>query len=698
MKPKSPDAQSIDEMHKMSTLFNRASSSSSNREKNQLLTQLRTMALDYLSKYEKVVTRNSISEKELLSLHKNYENLKTKLDITKMHVDQQEELRHRGSISNNDDIINKIKQYEEELQTFGPFERPELLSNAKNAPFEDNLKSILLWDIQTQRLEELIYALQKRIITVEENQERSQQIIDEFGSVFGLIDVYKSLSIENQKLKKEEAQFFGDSVVRRRNNSLISVFTVRQLIKILQKEFAFQNDLLSSLETTNQIDIFKSSSTDKFTKNRPKPVRNMYKTRSDAVLTSTEKLVQSPFVNIIYEDFDNVCNDEEFKMTTAVTMMPTGALDASVTKTLPINEAIQETEKNITLAKTQLLKIEEDVSNARQYKFPTDKTMGNRVIKLIELTQKLFDQIEECHKKIDAANIQIDKDLKQFEVLLVNKYNYQRKAASVFDPYKSLLYDYHLLNKEYSHNVQIDKSLASVSSLLVRDSISEDPKIHPLFFYFQPLFLDAEATLRSHKEKLLQIEKEKAKEKEKEKEPLVSWKSSRGKPKFSFQRWMASPVISQSQTPKEMISPATSNMASSRVETNIETSNSSSLSSSRKVEPKRVKKEEKIFTTNLLTILAELCGPLFGKHNKSHTFFRETWNRIHVDLKNQMNDTLSMYDMGQRNLISTVQLCSNKILVKNYKNISTMTLPEQRIDMETQYEKPEKKAKTTKKK
>ena len=60
-------------------------------------------------------------------------------------------------------------------------------------------------------------------------------------------------------------------------------------------------------------------------------------------------------------------------------------------------------------------------------------------------------------------------------------------------------------------------------------------------------------------------------------------------------------------------------------------------------------------------------------------------------LRELLNQKMTEFEVDQRHLISQVQYCGNNILVKEMKEVETMTLPLVKVDIETQYEEQKKK-------
>lgn len=726
-KQKTIDYQNSDEMNKMNTLFNKASCSSSNREKNQLLTQLRTISLDIDSKFEKIIKRNSIREKEFASLQKNYEELKKKLDLTRMHLDQKMELENRGIKSDKEKIITATKETEEKIKSYCPLERPNLLQEAleKEVKEDPHLKPILLWDIEMQRYEELIYILQKRIIAVEENHEFADKILEEFGSVYGLIDEYKSLTIENQKLKQEETQFVNDPVVKRRNS--ISLFSVRKMILALQKELQTQLLLLSSLdkENSNKYSFKKNPSSNSFENNK-----------SGRKEDPIDKAIS------IEQDFDSICNDPNFTMFTN---------DNNDNETdLSTEKAIEEQKNNIIQTEEQLQKLENDLNQMRKVVLKADSSLGSKYQKLFDLNQRLLGQINSIHEKIDSLNEEAILLFDKLKEMRENKNAYQFRISSIFDPYRHLLSDFFDLSAHLSRNIQIDKTLSNISSIFAKDIVKENAKQQPLFEYINPQLNEVEQKFRSIAEK----EKEKEREKEREREAkksarnknqiidiqsLISGvqKSSRGQKEhtstLSHPRGrpsISSLVIKHSITNSNTSSPSKENENSNLPPLN---NNNNNNKHSIKFLPLQIPQAEPskhhhqrrpsqtvlqqqqqqqhqqqlilklkqyklqpILTAGLLTRLAEISGFLFNKDNCSHSQFVSTWKAIKSTLTQIIKGSMDQFEIHQHQLISQVQFSGNTILVKELKNIETMTLPIIKLDIETQYEDQKKKPKPKK--
>ncbi|OHT13921.1 hypothetical protein TRFO_15816 [Tritrichomonas foetus] len=693
--------KNADEAHKMSTLFNRATCSSSNREKNQLLTQLRNISIDHIAKYEKVLAQNSIRSNELASLKKNYTELQKKLDKTKEQLNLNSILTKRGIKSDKNRIISIIQKVEEELKSMETLERPELLEYSINKSMNEDLKPILLWDIEMQRYEELIYYLQKRIISVEENQECSESIMEEFGSVFGLIDEYKTLSIENQKLKKEEIIFLNDPLVRRRNSSSITPLAARNMITLFQKELESQNSILSILKkATNE--LVKSSSTTQININPSLSQSKKSRIATSVALFNKTQVEEDSLLGqrpntTTKVDFNEMCSDPNFKMSTTVTIKPSGHLDSAKKVDLPINEAIQAIQNSVKEAEDQLKKVESDLWQFRRFVIPQDFTAGSRYQKLVELNTRLMKQIQGEHIKIDIANDSIVNLLNQIQSVVESKNYYQKITASIFEPYRALLKDYFELFECYLHNESIGKALSCVTSKLYQDVLNHDATQQQIYNYLQTPIDEYIAAEK------LQREKEKetnAKEKPKPFDPkrkisngsrfeamqtklLVAHKKGFQSSKESLNSPIA--LLSPSQTPK-----SSTNLSPREVSSSKSGNNSTTFLQKHCQDRHLVRMLAQVLATRL----AECHGLFYKVPCRSHQDFVEVWKVMEDQFARGLRNKLVGYELAQVDMLSKIRLSSKRIIVREKANIETMTLPEEKIDVATQWEEQKKNVKS----
>ena len=257
--------QHVEEFARIGALFNRAIATSSQREKDAGLSELKVTSVEQVQALENQIKLNEKKAIELKELQDKFNVLQGEYDKTVLNKRLLEKLLERDLEINQKKTIKEIQQLEEDISHYSHLERPNLMKEAMD---RKERNGILLYDVKTQRIEECIYSLRKRILEVDKNQAFSSQIKAEFGSIFGLIDTYDQLTKENKRLKNEEYSVSSDPLSKRRNITKMSNIAARDLLAFLQQQYKTETDSLDTL--------------------------HMKETTQDA------------------KDFDDICNDQNF--------------------------------------------------------------------------------------------------------------------------------------------------------------------------------------------------------------------------------------------------------------------------------------------------------------------------------------------------------------------------------------------------
>jgi regulator of replication initiation timing len=107
-------------------------------------------------------------------------------------------------------------------------------------------------------LDDLVYVLKKRILSLETNEELADAV-KQFGNVGELLEDNKRLRVENQKLRAREQRFLADPLLRRRQLNTMSREQLQTLIICLQNELSASRNVLDR-HTVKQVAQVRESS------------------------------------------------------------------------------------------------------------------------------------------------------------------------------------------------------------------------------------------------------------------------------------------------------------------------------------------------------------------------------------------------------------------------------------------------------
>ena len=224
-----------------SSLVRQAISASTTHEKNKLIAQLKQVWRLQESCAQQLFQSNAAMRENLAKLEEK-EAAKTDLYETLCRNTAFLESYERNPPNEEDkeEKVRQISDIEADIQRVGTLSAPELLRKAAEANDPRQLK---LLDLKFKRLEELSYNLKKRSFVVDESEDLSLMVSEEFGSLHGLIETHERLLEENKRLKSEEEVFVDDSLVKRRKLKTIAGPLLTEMVVTLQHELQMQRSV-----------------------------------------------------------------------------------------------------------------------------------------------------------------------------------------------------------------------------------------------------------------------------------------------------------------------------------------------------------------------------------------------------------------------------------------------------------------------
>lgn len=664
----SPGSRS-DEAYRVSVLVNRATASASNREKNTFLNQLRKISNDQLTRLDAIYEQNEQKKRTLEALQKEYQDFQARMEIMNLRVATFQLLKKRGNLVILQNSAESIRDLEKEIASFGPVEKPQLVQKSLDrSDLSEAEKAILLDDIRTQRIEELIHFLERRLLSFEMNHEYAEQIMAEFGSVFRLIDVHRTFQMENEKLKNYESNFAEDAVTRRRISSKIGAIAARTMALLFQGELRFEHFSLDVLGASDRVDICRANSFSKFS-TRGQHQKRVLKTRSvirQGMLDAPPRpsTTVDAFMNMKL-NFDEVCKDPEFKMTTDVTIMPSGMADTPQILKLPAQEAILAIEGQSKLVQDQLDQLEKTLAQKRESPVLADTSSRSRQTKMETSVQQLLEDMVRIQNEITRKNLEVVDVLKKLERALSEKNACEANYLSCFDPFRDLISEHNQLRERQGNNRAVVETLYSTCCLLGNELLSDSDEIDtPLSQLLLPEF---EEQISALKEEARIREEENKKPAKTRKRKVTSKKGSGLTIAQQFARIMGKPEILESaRTARSRMDPESAR---------------SEMAQSARAEAKRPR--DKFPLLSMLTQAVE-CGGCLGKPNAWHRKFNALWKDAEERVRALLSEHLASYEEWQRGTLETMHKYSSNVLVKSYSTVEVQTAEVEMGEEETQ--------------
>ena len=412
----------LDAQQQALSLVQKAITATTTHEKNKLIDEMRHVwrlqenCANQLSHCNAKMSENlaKLKDKEGNSIN-NFQTLDTNTSFI-AHYQQRP-----PTLDDKSELIKKIQETEEEIKKFGTLSAPNLLEQVSNLSNDYGL--LKLRDVNFKRLEELAYTLKKRSFHVDDSEDLSLQINQEYGSINGLLEKYEELRTENLKLRAEEISFFNDQFVKRRNLSAVTLSTVSNMAVELQNMLDVQHNIGKGFPITHNVETSNESFDD------------MCNNSSDLAFSETEFPT-----NIKPESIENIVNASDTN----------SQIDA-------LKVIIKEQEETIN----QLL---EELEPLRQKQFSSNiEFFSMREEKMWQQLEKSVSKIQDLQGQINNTN-DLCYNLHKSILTATNQNNsFGEFYGDCLHKYIALIEDDTILRNLETNNFQIANSLSKAS-------------------------------------------------------------------------------------------------------------------------------------------------------------------------------------------------------------------------------------------
>lgn len=336
----------------------------------------------------------------------------------------QKELRKHAPTENDRlKAITAVKDIEAEIQKLGPLASQSVVDDITETNFFSMLK---LRDITFKRLEELSYSMKKRSFIVDESEDVSLQITNEYGSLQGLLDIHEKLSQENQVLRSEELSLMSDSLVKRRSTSLISLSWLSNIILSLQTELSAQKQVGSTLLI------------------QPESTKSPNEMSLDDLFPANQEITFSK------SEFPTIIDQETIE---------------KLVNSTTTDEKIESLKEIIKLQEQMIDHLYEELEPLRLIKYQDNEAFltQERENRLWALNDKFQNQIFELQEKITMSNEESSNLYRNIMMMINQRKYYGELESEIIHHCKSLLNDDAFLHGIVSQNEQVCQSLSSIS-------------------------------------------------------------------------------------------------------------------------------------------------------------------------------------------------------------------------------------------
>ncbi|OHT06919.1 hypothetical protein TRFO_24960 [Tritrichomonas foetus] len=660
------------ETKKIIALVNKAIMSTSLRDKNEILSEIRELWLVDNEQLESLNQSNSIKQNELTNRRKQQNDISSTLETLRQNTSFFKYFNPNSTQHKEASLIASIKEKENIISKFHQLGRPTILPEILASEVQPVQKAFTLIDLNLRRAEEIVHCYQKRLNNVEQSQESTESIIKEFGSISNLLNVLNVLEEENQQLRKKEAVYLNDSFVRRRRFGDLLPSVVRLFITV-------------------------------------------YRTLLDSCMSSLPEYQFYVPDEESHQSFDDFCSDSSF-----LASDPTDIDIAELGKTLETEnndhftnpespkEKLQSLKEIIKLTHKLNDKIEQDIEKtAKPPNKPHFDTNPTRIEKLKMENERMLDLVHTLQKKLD--------DILEENLEVVTKVNRTIKAKRmVSSNYVKLLQDYHdlidshieLLDKQNFNKSVVKTSLFVNSSFgyelmekiedsATKEKLVDDFKVEEEIFKASnpaplvvidenpPLVEDKPAEMIDPKFMMMKIMKKKKKHNN-------SQLHSRETSTSTTSRANIQDLDNSSKTNLTKQSANISSNMSSNLSLNpFSKGHSNSLANhgnkvSKSSAPTNFLNGNRAELIDGLSLAFELGGYTIDFDNKFYQAVHNNLNNILNGMSTKGHNLVEEYGKEMNDKLSQINYIGNRILVKEKKQISVQTIVMEKPDAETQ--------------
>lgn len=222
------------------------------KQKHDIINQLGSLLLDQINQNDVIKSDVERLEKLVRQLEVQLESQRLAAEKTSKKAERVAKLRHLKTLSDDESIINEIKNIEQDAQKFVHLSEPWLLEEAMELEREDKMEALI--NLKFRRLEDLIYGLRRQILQDQDIMSVLPLIKDKFGSVRNLLAKYNEATETISRLKVREFKYSNNELYKRRPLAEYDVQSLHTLIIALQNELTeCKSELRASLRLTKYV-------------------------------------------------------------------------------------------------------------------------------------------------------------------------------------------------------------------------------------------------------------------------------------------------------------------------------------------------------------------------------------------------------------------------------------------------------------
>lgn len=635
--PLAPPPQSRPELKKITSLVNKALTSTSLKEKNDILQEMRVMWIPQNEELENILTVNTEKSAELEKMQKQMVTLQNTCDTLKTNTSfyyKAEMIRSRRSEAT---IERSIKSTEAELTKIASVNFPQKLSQVNELKEQPDQFLFTLIDLNLARLEEMAYAYKKRLLIVEQSQESTDLILKEFGSVYGLLDREKQLADENQKLRDEEKSYIKDAFTRRRKFAEMPPVVARNLSSVFKRSIEFEKDMLENFSGCN---------------------------------------FEVPDVQGSDLDFDAICGDtgfttepnhfdeQEFSSTS-------DELAEQLNNAKDSRDRLRILRELIHVMETNNAKLMQDITACRQKRRPHQETPQTRLDKLLEENDHLFERVAAAQDSLEKNTEESCALAKDVLTMMKHRSGFQQAFVDTITQLRDLSKGHTVVKSMLSLDKDIVSTITMVTSALGKYLLESD--CNAMRTQIESEVNSSAKALEDSQPPPPVVTAPPKEEVHEEEVSMMSLATRQKKPRKPRQH--KDNVSTGRPTDKNSVTPEVASTLSLEIPQPISSIVEKPLNPS-----ELLMGASRAELLNAVSLALDLGGFTVGINLGLHDLFHDSFKNMLSQFKGDTSAHMQTFGQHMAENFGTIRLCSNRILVKQKENVAIQTEAAPRSD------------------
>ena len=423
---------------RISMLFQKALASTSVREKNAFLNELKKLMKKHAADYSAAILEGERLDSAIVEAKANLNRVNEEYSDLQKSVSFLTELEFYQAAPDVASLRGMIESLERDISAIGPLPDKEMLSQiVASAPSQQQLYLDLL-DFRETRLRQLVDALKARILAAEQRLECASVVIDQFGSITNLLERVRQLQSENEKLKVRKLRFSAESLLRPRRLTKCEPATLRAFLVALQNELAVVRSAVAEAQRASEESIARLPDESELTE----------KLIGNPTLKFSEKLPPLEHEPLVLEDGE--VNQEE-----------------------PVEMRLIQVDNQYASLKEKTQRLRSELTLRKNAERLSTETGKQKMEKLHALNERLIAEIHGLQEQSDSAENSKQILTEMLEQVTAERDRMKEKSANLAESYQKLFDEHCRLREEFKRTWKAGAGLFRLTELFGRAYLAQ---------------------------------------------------------------------------------------------------------------------------------------------------------------------------------------------------------------------------------